>query len=51
MHRFGEVKGREGKNHDGEVLHLEACRGSMGDEICPMVKGFDAVLSDDHGAV
>jgi hypothetical protein len=44
MHHFGEAK-----DHEVEVLHSEASRGSnlRGDEIRPMAKAFDVVLTDD----
>jgi hypothetical protein len=49
MHHFGEAKDQEAKEHEVEVLHSEACRGSKlrGDETRPTAK----VLSGDHSAV
>ena len=43
----------QAKDHEGEVLHPEARRGSnhKGDEIRPAAKTFDVVLTSDHGAV
>jgi hypothetical protein len=48
MYHFGEAK-----DHEVEVLHSEASRGSnlIGDEIRPMAKAFVVVLTGDRGAV
>jgi hypothetical protein len=44
---FWRGEGQGGKDHEGEVLHSEACRGRKvrGDEIRPTGKAFDVILT------
>ena len=48
-----EARDQEAKNHEGEVLYLDDCRGNKlrGDEIRPTAKTFDVVTTGNHGAV